>query len=105
MEVRLFHPRSQNAQEVQKKIKGDDLLIISPFVPQGFLDDLAVQAGACEKRRWLVTRPVDVPATVFKKYQVFKIADAAVPAHELSDAQEAHGRLGGLHAKIYLASS
>ena len=105
LEVRLFHPGSQNAEEVRKMLRGDDLLIISPFVRQGFLDKLAAQAGVCEGRRWLVTRPVDVPATAFTKYQVFKISDTAVPAHDVSDAQEAQGRLVGLHAKIYLASS
>lgn len=105
LEVRLFHRGSKNAQEVLKKIKGDDLLIISPFVRQRFLDELAAQAGVGKDHRWLVTRPVDVPDTAFKNYQVFKIADAAVPTHEMSDAQDAHERLVGLHAKIYLASS
>jgi hypothetical protein len=36
---------------------------------------------------------------------VFQIADAAVPTHDVADAHAAHGRLVGLHAKIYLASS
>lgn len=105
LEVRLFHPGSQNADEVLGKIKGDHLLVISPFVRQGFLDSLAAQAGDCKERRWLVTRPVDIPASAFEKYQVFKISDAAVPEHELSDAQGTQGRLVGLHAKIYLVSS
>jgi hypothetical protein len=105
LEVRLFHPGTQHAEAVRKMLTGDDLLVISPFVRQGFLDKLAEQAGVCEDRRWLVTRPVDVPAIAFAKYQVFKISDAALPAHDVSDAQEAKGRLVGLHAKIYLASS
>jgi hypothetical protein len=105
LEVRLFHLGSKNAEEVLETIKGDDLLIISPFVRQRFLDDLAAQAGAGKEHRWLVTRPVNVPDTAFTKYQVFQIADAAVPTHDMSDEQSAHGRLVGLHAKIYLASS
>jgi hypothetical protein len=105
LEVRLFHPGCQNAEEIHRKIKGDDLLVISPFVRQGFLDGLAAQAGASKEHRWLVTRPVDVPTSAFTKYQVFKISDAAVPAHESSNAERAQGRLVGLHAKIYLASS
>lgn len=105
LEVRLFHPGSKNADEVLNKIKGDDVLIISPFVRKQFLDKLAAQAGADENHRWLVTRPVDVPDSAFTNFQVFQIADAAVPAHDLSDAKDARGRLVGLHAKIYLASS
>jgi len=106
LEVRLFHQGSKNAHEVLQKIKGDDLLIISPFVRQKFLEDLASQAGAGRRdHRWLVTRPVDVPATAFDSYQVFQIADAAVPTHDLSDASDLPGRLVGLHAKIYLAST
>ncbi len=105
IEVRLFHPGSSNAKEVHKKIKGDDLLVISPFVRQQFLDKLAEQAGADKSHRWLVTRPVDVPDTAFTNYQVFRISDAAVPIHDVPDTQDVHGRLVGLHAKIYLASS
>ncbi|WP_139140353.1 phospholipase D-like domain-containing protein [Variovorax boronicumulans] len=108
LELRLFHRGSRNAEEVLKKIKGDDLLIISPFVRQGLLDQIAAQAGVGKAHRWLVTRPVDVPDSAFMNYQVFKIADAAVPVRNLSDAEDAQGaqgRLVGLHAKIYLASS
>lgn len=105
LEVRLFHPNSKNADNVCQMIKGDDLLIISPFVRHGILKKLADQAGADKGHRWLVTRPVDVPTKAFENYQVFQIADAAVPAHEMSDSQLGHGRLVGLHAKIYIASS
>lgn len=108
LELRLFHRGSKNAGEVLKKIKGDDLLIISPFVRQGFLEMLAAQAGAGKTHRWLVTRPVDVPDTAFLDYQVFKIADAAMPVNELSDSEDGEGgqgRLVGLHAKIYISSS
>lgn len=108
LELRLFHRGSRNAEEVLKKIKGDDLLIISPFVRQGLLDQIAAQAGVGKAHRWLVTRPVDVPDSAFMNYQVFKIADAAVPIRSVSDAEDAQGaqgRLVGLHAKIYLASS
>ncbi len=108
LEVRLFHPDSNNSSDVFNKIKGDDLLIISPFVRQGFLEKLEAQAGISRMNRWLVTRPVDVPDRAFESYQVFQIAAAAVPIHDVSDPEnvkDAHGRLVGLHAKIYLASS
>ncbi len=105
LEVRLFYPGSSNAEKVFEMIKGDDLLIISPFVRQRFLEKLAKQADTGKDHRWLVTRPVDVPDAAFTNYKVFKISDAAVPAHDMSDAQSAHGQLVGLHAKIYLASS
>lgn len=105
LEIRLFHPGSTNAIDVFKKIKGDDLLIISPFVRHGFLNKLAASAGASKENRWLVTRPVDVPKDTFKHYQIFQIADAAVPVRDDTDSYAVQGRLVGLHAKIYLASS
>jgi len=108
LQLLLFHGGSKHAQEVLKKIEGEELLVISPFVRQGFLDRLAAQAGIDKAHRWLVTRPVDVPDSAFLNYQVFKIADAAVPVRDMAHPQEAQsgqGRLVGLHAKIYLASS
>lgn len=112
LEVRLFWPGSGNAKMIKSQIQGEDLLVISPFVRQGFLDELALHADGRE-HRWLVTRPVDVPKSAFDQYRVFKIADAAVPSHaagrvkELEDDLEegGRGRLVGLHAKIYVASS
>lgn len=117
LEVRLFHPDSRNAEDLRAKIQGDDLLVISPFVRQGFLDKVADQVGASREHRWLVTRPVQVPDSAFAHYQVFQITDGAVPMYERRDAGDAgpeeqdeldgdtRGRLVGLHAKIYIASS
>lgn len=112
LEVQLFYPGSGNAKKIKSQIQGDDLLVISPFVRQGFLDELAQQADRRE-HRWLVTRPVDVPKSAFDRYRVFKIADAAVPTHATSRVKELEddpdegtlGRLVSLHAKIYVASA
>ena len=115
LEVRLFWPGSNSAERIKSQIRGDDLLVISPFVRSGFLDQLAPQAGKNKDHRWLVTRPVDVPESAFEQYRVFKIADSAVPTHKAieidelkeqtqDDAEETQGHLVGLHAKIYVAS-
>ncbi|UVA79570.1 hypothetical protein [Pandoraea commovens] len=111
LEVRLFHPDSKNADNIFEMIKGDDLLIISPFVHKSVLDKLAAQSATGRSRRWLVTRPVDVPDSAFTDYQVFQISNGAMKTYDVSDQRDAselmdgRGRLVGLHAKIYLASS
>ena len=118
LEVLLFHSGSGNADRVLQQIEGDDLLVISPFVRSPFIDDLAVRAGRDKAHRWLVTRPADVPDTAFANFKVLQIKNGALPTPERSnfDDAESNGEstdfrlssrdsLGGLHAKIYLASS
>ncbi|SFP78106.1 hypothetical protein SAMN05443579_11599 [Variovorax sp. PDC80] len=117
LDVRLFEPGSPNASNVKAMLTGDNLLVISPFVSPGLLDELAGQAGAATTERWLVTRPVDIPLSAFESYQVFQLTEGATPSHafagegrepDVPQAQEtggARGRLVGLHAKIYMSTS
>lgn len=104
--LRLFHPRSHNADDVFATLRGEHLLVVSPFVRQGLLDRLARQAGTDRTNRWLVTRPVDVPPSAFTNFGVFQIQDGAVPEHPLRGSEDDEpDRLSGLHAKLYVAST
>lgn len=117
LDVHLFARGRGAGAEVFSKLSGDDLLVISPFVRENFLKDLARKAGRDRDRRWLVTRPADVPPTAFMDYQVFKITDGALPPPpsiarperkdkgEDGTAERPRGQLVGLHAKVYIASS
>lgn len=107
LEMHLFTPGSNAAKDVQAQLQGDNLLVISPFVRQTFLEDLKKQIPGPSVNRWLVTRTVDVPKWAFDHYQVFQITEGAIPEPTAIEGgeHEVPEQLRGLHAKLYLAST